>query len=761
MRRARCRGNCLLLLLLLLLCLLLPSCRCFVAVAVEGWGRGRLIRSVDGGSSWQTLVESYINLQAVATPSPYAVVAVGSNGTVIVSAANATLTPELTAELTAAPAAAACGPLYGSAYPGSYLSLVEQGAALSNSSSSACSGYWRSLQPPLPSTAWTPAPSAFLYASLSPATTSELRAVRFLSPFLGLAVGTAGVVYRSLDAGWHWTLTPLPFTLDLNALAFAAAPQPSAGWTVMAAGNVGSVLISTDAGLSWRLSTTASSQNLYGLAMADGLTALACGAAATLLQTTDGGASWAALSQPAFASFAFYSVAFLNLSLAFISGSDSLLLMLLRSADGGVSLQQVAVEAAPFVTRFAALFLMPSTLLAAGRSRLHAAAASAPSVWTAGPVVNINSISSVAALEAGVLTLGLPVFNLSAFCGSAITFNLSVRNTGTDGLSISAVASADGSVLLQQPSAAAFPLRLEPAAAALMLNFSYAASSSACSSASTQYTNLTLLTDAPVQAVAVYFSVYTLPVPSSTSSSFLSQYWYVVALIASAVAALLLVFVRRRLRYVRRWNRRVLYDDERLRFWGCWLLSKEIEHESDSDFWSEDDEDEEQEEGGGDDGQTADDDDDGAGDDYEDDDTDRLGDADSEGSTVRRRGGGRRGEAAARRRRRRQRRGRSHSQLSAAGGSAASDDGDDEGSSASRWTDGSRSSSSVSSQEFHDEEVTRRVVKDLRRRRRSSLILSQREQSVRRRQGSLSRSRRGSVSVSAAPSVLPEQETRR
>ena len=572
----------------------------FVGVAVEGWGRGRLIRTVDAGASWAPLVECYIDLHAVALPSPYSVVAVGVNGSIIVAATNASVPSSFTSSSHLNPSDAS----YASTYPGSYLSLISQYSALavtanSSSPNSSLSAYDSSLYPPPSTTAWTPTSLTYIYSTLTPPTTATLTSLIFLNPLLGLTVGTSGAIYRTLDGGRSFTGLSSALSLDLSSLSFIPTPlAPTSPYLVLACGNVGALLRSTDAGSSWSLTNSTTPHNLYAVAIHSPSLALACGGQGTLLSSTNGGATWTDLSLPLYANVSFTSIAFQDAATVFLSGSHR---TLVRSADGGRSFTAVPLPASDYLERLSHLFFTPTVLVLAGRSQLYSAAAAHPTVWTSGPLLNINSISAVAVMEAGVLTPSPSMFNLSTFCDTDVAFNFSVSNTGTDTLHIAGVSSDDPLVQLQLdvPVASFFPLTLTPSSAPLLLSFSYLASALP-SLTYTYYTSLTLLTDTPQQQTTVYLSVYTLPLPSVSSSSFLSQYWYVIALVASAVSVLAFVFVRRRMKYIAKWNRRVLYEDEKIHFWGCWLLSKEMEHDSDSDFWSEEEEEgeEEGEEGG-------------------------------------------------------------------------------------------------------------------------------------------------------------------
>ena len=586
----------------------------FVAVAVEGYGRGRLIRTVDSGAHWTTVLETYIDLLAVATPSPYSVVAVGANGTIIAAATDVTLPTALTAlypnssSVDQSTYLSSSVPAYSSYYPGSYSALVSQYASLavqSNGSAqppspnNSVSQYYATLASPPYSTAWTPTSLTYMFATVSPVPTDDFRAVTFVSALLGIAVGTTGTVYRTVDGGWSWSSADSGIIRDLNALAFALSDGN--GWTVMAAGNVGTLLVSRDTGLTWQQLSLSMLGNLYGIALYSSSQGIVCGDAGALLSTSDGGGVWTDLSQPQWQNFSFHSVAYHNSSTLYVAASRSTLLV---SLDGGHTLTRVPQMLNNQLIRFGGLFLTPTVLAVAARNRLYAAFLDSQSSaadgnrtnveddgWLPLSAVNINAISGVAVLEAGVLTVAVPSFNLSAYLGSDLAFNVTLTNTGTDSLTVTNFSSSDPLVLFAPTTASLeFPLTLTPSSVAVVLDFVYAASQLTDTSTIAYYTNLTLLSNSPTQRTYVHFSLYLLPLPSSSSPSFLSQYWYVLALSLGAVAVLVVIFVRRRMRYVRRWNRRVLYEDEKIQFWGCWLLSQDIEHDSDSDFWSDESE---------------------------------------------------------------------------------------------------------------------------------------------------------------------------
>jgi photosystem II stability/assembly factor-like uncharacterized protein len=147
-------------------------------------------------------------------------------------------------------------------------------------------------------TAGLPPPETALAASWAPQKTGTLLglyAVDFVTPRCGWAVGTFGVMVRTVDGGETWTAPARPYTADfLRAVAFADLDR---GWIV---GNNGLVLRTDDGGDSWRFQHYETTFEIYDLAVVDGETLyLAAGGpdgdggpTGWVAKSTDGGETW-------------------------------------------------------------------------------------------------------------------------------------------------------------------------------------------------------------------------------------------------------------------------------------------------------------------------------------------------------------------------------------------------------------------------------------------------------------------------------------
>ena len=125
------------------------------------------------------------------------------------------------------------------------------------------------------------------YAQTS-STTNDLNGVFFAADGRrGWAVGDAGTVVRSTDAGASWTTQTSSTVADLQDVWFTTDS------TGFAAGTGGTIMRSRNGGVSWsRLNNTGTTDALFGVCFADTAHGWAVGANGTILRTANGGASW-------------------------------------------------------------------------------------------------------------------------------------------------------------------------------------------------------------------------------------------------------------------------------------------------------------------------------------------------------------------------------------------------------------------------------------------------------------------------------------
>lgn len=116
----------------------------------------------------------------------------------------------------------------------------------------------------------------------------QINALAFNGAQIGLAVGNAGVVHRSMDGGQTWTPVSSGTANSLNAVTFASATA------AYAVGANGVVLRSSDAGMTWQVGQfpVYSDYAFNGIAFTSSTTGVAVGASGTVMLTRDSGASW-------------------------------------------------------------------------------------------------------------------------------------------------------------------------------------------------------------------------------------------------------------------------------------------------------------------------------------------------------------------------------------------------------------------------------------------------------------------------------------
>ena len=116
---------------------------------------------------------------------------------------------------------------------------------------------------------------------------TDLNAVYFLSDRrTGWAVGAAGRIITTTDAGATWTSQVSNTSFNLNAVYFTSA---SSGW---AAGGGGIIMHTVNGGVTWSQVTSNASENINDLYFATPDTGWAVGAAGLTLLTFDQGVTW-------------------------------------------------------------------------------------------------------------------------------------------------------------------------------------------------------------------------------------------------------------------------------------------------------------------------------------------------------------------------------------------------------------------------------------------------------------------------------------
>lgn len=102
----------------------------------------------------------------------------------------------------------------------------------------------------------------------------------------GWAVGNAGTIVATTDAGDHWAFQTSRTSFDLNAVWFTGAGE---GWAV---GDNGAVRHTFDGGANWSIVIAGATENLMDVTFATPDTGWIVGSAGVVLRTFDGGATW-------------------------------------------------------------------------------------------------------------------------------------------------------------------------------------------------------------------------------------------------------------------------------------------------------------------------------------------------------------------------------------------------------------------------------------------------------------------------------------
>jgi photosystem II stability/assembly factor-like uncharacterized protein len=109
-----------------------------------------------------------------------------------------------------------------------------------------------------------------------------------------IAVGGKGYISRSTDGGIHWDSVIVAMPTQDRLLAVDARSNRIIG----VGGGIGPIYTSTDAGLTWKTEKSGVTVDLYTIKMFDATTALAGGEQGTIIKTTNGGVDWVQVFPP-------------------------------------------------------------------------------------------------------------------------------------------------------------------------------------------------------------------------------------------------------------------------------------------------------------------------------------------------------------------------------------------------------------------------------------------------------------------------------
>jgi hypothetical protein len=167
------------------------------------------------------------------------------------------------------------------------------------------------------------------WSAASSGTTNNLNGVYLLDSGVGFAVGDAGTIVKTTNAGMTWSQLTSGTTNALYDVYFFDATQG------VAVGEQGLILRTTNGGSGWQGITSGVTDTLRSVAFS-GVNGIAGGDSQTILYSTDAGASWQ-ISQSGFFGGGFPGAQMLSASVGFVAGQNSIFQSLLgASTDSGV-----------------------------------------------------------------------------------------------------------------------------------------------------------------------------------------------------------------------------------------------------------------------------------------------------------------------------------------------------------------------------------------------------------------------------------------
>ena len=160
-------------------------------------------------------------------------------------------------------------------------------------------------------------------------TTSNLRGVYLLDSGVGYAVGDAGTIQKTTDAGLTWSALTSGTTKTFYDVYFFSDTEG------IAVGDNGLILRTTDGGAVWQTITSGVRDGLRSVSFS-GSNGICGGLSQDILYSTDSGATWQ-VSQKGFFGGGFFGAQMLSPTLGFVAGQNSIFqAMVGTTVDGGV-----------------------------------------------------------------------------------------------------------------------------------------------------------------------------------------------------------------------------------------------------------------------------------------------------------------------------------------------------------------------------------------------------------------------------------------
>jgi photosystem II stability/assembly factor-like uncharacterized protein len=160
-------------------------------------------------------------------------------------------------------------------------------------------------------------------------TTSSLRGVYLLDSGIGYAVGDAGAIQKTTDAGLTWSTLASGTTRTLYDVYFFNDTEG------VAVGDNGLILRTTDGGTGWQTIASRVRDGLRSVSFS-GVNGICGGLSQDIIYSTDSGATWH-VSQKGFFGGGFFGAHMLSPTLGFVAGQNSIFQAMVGiTVDGGV-----------------------------------------------------------------------------------------------------------------------------------------------------------------------------------------------------------------------------------------------------------------------------------------------------------------------------------------------------------------------------------------------------------------------------------------
>lgn len=168
------------------------------------------------------------------------------------------------------------------------------------------------------------------WSAANSGTTNNLNGVYLLDSGIGFAVGDAGTILKTTDAGMTWSPLTSGTTNALYDVYFFDATQG------VAVGELGLIRRTTDGGSNWQTITSGVEDTLRAVSFS-GVNGIAAGEAQDILYSTDSGASWQ-IGQSGFFGPPFLGAHMLSSTEGFVTGQNAIFQPWIgNTTDGGAS----------------------------------------------------------------------------------------------------------------------------------------------------------------------------------------------------------------------------------------------------------------------------------------------------------------------------------------------------------------------------------------------------------------------------------------